>query len=187
MGAIMQWQHGNWVMNTTGGLQLTPIAVDGRQLMSSPCDYDDGVYTRYNRSETFERYSVYIDPYHNVLRLDLYQFDGSPMQPMYLRYQPPQMLPTSTLNPTSATASATGSSSNDNKLRKRSERGLEENPFQNPSLKLGTLGGKDGTVHVVHHINADRLWWIGLAMTGVGGLLYLGPRRMGMPGGIQLR
>lgn len=107
---------------------------------------------------------------------------------MYIRYQPPQMLPTSTLNPTSATASATGSSSNnDNKLRKRSERGLDENPFQNPSLKLGTLGGKDGTVHVVHHINADRLWWIGLAMTGVGGLLYLGPRRMGMPGGIQLR
>ena len=52
--AIMQWQHGNWVMNTTGGLQLTPIAVDGRQLMSSPCDYDDGVYTRYNQSETFE-------------------------------------------------------------------------------------------------------------------------------------
>ncbi|KAI6805309.1 hypothetical protein KC367_g8000 [Hortaea werneckii] len=186
--AIMQWQHGNWVMNTTGSLQLTPIAVDGRQLMSSPCDYDDGVYTRYNQSETFERYSVYIDPYHNVLRLDLYQFDGSPMQPMYIRYQPPQMLPTSTLNPTSATASATGSSSNnDNKLRKRSERGLDENPFQNPSLKLGTLGGKDGTVHVVHHINADRLWWIGLAMTGVGGLLYLGPRRMGMPGGIQLR
>ncbi|RMZ03040.1 hypothetical protein D0860_06964 [Hortaea werneckii] len=186
--AIMQWQHGNWVMNTTGGLQLTPIAVDGRQLMSSPCDYDDGVYTRYNQSETFERYSVYIDPYHNVLRLDLYQFDGSPMQPMYLRYQSPQMLPTSTLNPTSATASATGASSNDNKLRKRSERGLEENPFQNPSLKLGTIaGGKDGTVHVVHHINADRLWWIGLAMTGVGGLLYLGPRRMGMPGGIQLR
>ncbi|KAI6808986.1 hypothetical protein KC340_g18299 [Hortaea werneckii] len=186
--AIMQWQHGNWVMNTTGSLELTPIAVDGRQLMSSPCDYDDAVYTRYNQSETFQRYSVYVDPYHNVLRLDLFQFDGEQMQPMYLRMKPPQMLPTSTLNPTSATASATGSSSNnDNKLKKRSARGLDENPFQNPSLKLGTLGGKDGTVHVVHHINADRLWWIGLAMTGVGGLLYLGPRRMGMPGGIQLR
>lgn len=52
--AIMQWQHGNWVMNTTGSLELTPIAVDGRQLMSSPCDYDDAVYTRYNQSETFQ-------------------------------------------------------------------------------------------------------------------------------------
>ncbi|KAI7182215.1 hypothetical protein D0869_02098 [Hortaea werneckii] len=185
--AIMQWQHGNWVMNSTGSLELTPIAVDGRQLMSSPCDYDDAVYTRYNQSETLQRYSVYVDPYHNVLRLDLFQFDGEQMQPMYLRMKPPQMLPTSTLNPTSATASATGSSSTDNKLKKRSARGLDENPFQNPSLKLGTLGGKDGTVHVVHHINADRLWWIGLAMTGMGGLLYLGPRRMGMPGGIQLR
>lgn len=48
---IMQWQHGNWVMNANNSLSLTPIAVDGRQLMSTPCDYDHGIYTRYNQSE----------------------------------------------------------------------------------------------------------------------------------------
>lgn len=61
---IMQWQHGNWVMNGTGSLILTPIAVDGRQLLSSPCDYDDGIYTRYNTSEVFEvRFSPPIPNY----------------------------------------------------------------------------------------------------------------------------
>ena len=37
-----------------------------------------------------------------------------------------------------------------------------------------------GTQQGVHKFNADRLWWIGLGMTGLGGLLYLGPRRMGV-------
>lgn len=48
----------------------------------------------------------------------------------------------------------------------------------NWKAKLETSAGGSGGV--VQHINADRLWWIGLAMTGLGGLLYLGPRRMGI-------
>lgn len=47
----MQWQHGNWVMNANNSLTLTPIAVDGRQLLSTPCDYSKGIYTRYNQTE----------------------------------------------------------------------------------------------------------------------------------------
>lgn len=50
----MQWQHGSWVQNANGSLSLTPIGVDGRQLMSTPCDYDKGIYTRYNQSELFK-------------------------------------------------------------------------------------------------------------------------------------
>ena len=50
---IMQWQHGNWVMNANNSLTLTPIAVDGRQLLSTPCDFDNSIYTRYNQSELF--------------------------------------------------------------------------------------------------------------------------------------
>ena len=51
---IMQWQHGSWVMNINGSLSLTPIAVDGRQLTSTPCQYDDSLYIRYNQTEYFE-------------------------------------------------------------------------------------------------------------------------------------
>ncbi len=50
----MQWQHGTWVMNANGSLSLTPIAVDGRQLLSSPCEYNNAVYTRYNQTELFQ-------------------------------------------------------------------------------------------------------------------------------------
>lgn len=50
-GGIMQWQHGTWVMNANNSLSLTPIAVDGRQLLSEPCNYKNSIYTRYNQSE----------------------------------------------------------------------------------------------------------------------------------------
>ncbi|KAK4893632.1 Reversal of tor2 lethality [Elasticomyces elasticus] len=169
---IMQWQHGTWVMNANGSLSLTPIAVDGRQLLSSPCQFDNSVYTRYNQTELFERYSVYKDPYHGIGRLDMYSFDGSPMNPMYLVYSPPQMLPTTTLNPTSAssTAQATGS---------KNKRSLDNEVPLSWKVRLASEDGKVGG-DVVHTINADRLWWIGLGLMGVGGLLYLGPRRMGV-------
>jgi len=113
-----------------------------------------------------QQYSVYTDPYHNVKRLDLQEFDGTPLQPLYLIYSPPEMLPTSTLNPLT-----TATPSGDSKLRKRSTTDREVPLNWKSSLE---------TPEVVHRINADRLWWVGLAMTGVGGMLYLGPRRMGM-------
>lgn len=108
-------------------------------------------------------YSQFTDPYHNVPRLDLYEWDGTPMNPMYLVYSPPQMLPTTTLLPV---ASATAHS----KLKKRAL--APEVPL---SWKNGLMEHKE----LVRSINADRLWWVGLGLTGVGGLLYLGPRRMG--------
>lgn len=183
----MQWQHGGWVMNANGSLSLTPIPVDGRQLLSKPCDYEKGIYTRYNQSELFkvrayfksqeplkeytliaqpQQYEVLTDPYHGIPRLNLYEFDGTPMQPMYLVYSPPEMLPTTTLNPTTASATATG----------KSKRGLSQEAPINWKLNFE----QKQAVDMAHMINADRLWWIGLAFTGIGGLLYFGPRRLGL-------
>lgn len=117
-----------------------------------------------------QRYSQYTDPFHGVPRLDLYEFNGAPMQPLYLQYSPPQMLPTTTLNPiTSATPAS--------KMKKRGVDGLSAEVPLNWKAKLET--GLDGH-EMVRHINADYLWWIGLSMTGIGGLIYLGPRRMGV-------
>lgn len=50
----MQWQHGSYVVHVDGSLTLTPIAIDGRQLLSEPCKQDTGQYTRYNNSEHFK-------------------------------------------------------------------------------------------------------------------------------------
>lgn len=169
--AIMQWQHGSWTFNADGSLRLNPIAVDGRQITSQPCDGDNSIYLRYNQTENMEKYAVYEDPYHGIPRLDLYQFDGTPIMPLYLVYSPPQMLPTTTLNPM-ISSSATAAS----KLKKRGE-GL---PAEVPINWKEKLQPNPDNLGMVKHINADKLWWIGLGMTGIGGLLYLGPRRMGI-------
>ncbi|KAF7198521.1 Protein ROT1 [Pseudocercospora fuligena] len=174
--AIMQWQHGTWTYNANGSLTMEPIAVDGRQLLSKPCDYDKGIYTRYNQSELFRNYEVVTDAYHNIPRLNLFEFDGTPMQPLYLVRSPPEMLPTTTLNPTNTGTAAGGSKATS---KAKAKRGLDypEVPLNwKAKYEQGMIGGSD----MVQRINADRLWWIGLTFTGIGGLLYFGPRRLGL-------
>ncbi|ODQ79484.1 hypothetical protein BABINDRAFT_161880 [Babjeviella inositovora NRRL Y-12698] len=108
--AVLIFQHGKFETLSNGSLILTPFAVDSRQLLSMPCS-DNGVsvYSRYEQVLVFKSYEVSIDAYHGRYKLQLYQFDGSKMQPLYLAYRPPMMLPTITMNPTDgAHASATG-------------------------------------------------------------------------------
>lgn len=102
-----------------------------------------------------------LDKYHNVQRLQLFQFDGSPMNPMYLAYKPPQMLPTETLHP--ATASGTGGAKATGKSKvKRYLPGSD--PADSFDKNILFKGNEP--------INADRWWWIGVGMTGLGGVLY---------------
>lgn len=49
----MQWQHGTFEKASDGKLHLTPFG-DGRQLLSDPCNYDKGVYTKYDQNITFK-------------------------------------------------------------------------------------------------------------------------------------
>ena len=49
----MQFQHGTYTRAANGSLTLSPIAVDGRQLLSNPCSYDSALFTRYNQTEMF--------------------------------------------------------------------------------------------------------------------------------------
>ncbi|KAL0630943.1 Reversal of tor2 lethality, partial [Maublancomyces gigas] len=108
--AIMQWQHGRYEIAENGSLILNPIAVDGRQLLSDPCKYSSSIYTRFSITEIYNRWEIFIDKYRGKYRLGLYRFDGSPMNPLYLAYRPPKILPTETLNPTTTTPEATGAS-----------------------------------------------------------------------------
>ncbi|KAI9839228.1 MAG: Reversal of tor2 lethality [Sarea resinae] len=160
---IMQFQHGKYTVASNGSLLLTPFAVDGRQLLSEPCEATNAVYTRYNQSEIFEklpqRYEVQTDGYHNVLRLNLYQFDGTPMNPMYIAYKPPQMLPTQTLNPT-ATATGGTTSTGSSKVK----RGLAEEVPR--PLNYRVMQKRSGV------IDADKWWWFGVGMTALGGVTY---------------
>jgi hypothetical protein len=166
----MQWQHGTYEKKANGELHLTPIKVDGRQLLSDPCTYKNSIYTRYNATEKFkvrsnppfhpiphltantpQQYQVQLDAYRvTVKRLDLYQADGAPVMPLYLAYTPPKMLPTTTLNPlVTATPAAGGKSKRD---------AVHEVLF-----KRTTAGPT---------VRADNWWWFGVFMTAGGGVLY---------------
>ncbi|KAF1980505.1 hypothetical protein BU23DRAFT_548649 [Bimuria novae-zelandiae CBS 107.79] len=150
---IMQWQHGSFKKLDNGSLLLEPIKVDGRQLYSDPCTYGNAIYTRYNTTELFKGYEVLKDGYTGKQRLNLYKYDGSPLMPLYMAYTPPQMLPTTTLNPlTTATAGAKATSK-----VKRSDLPLDVNVLskRTPQQK-----------------QADRWWWFGVFLTASGGALY---------------
>jgi hypothetical protein len=98
---------------------------------------------------------LYTDPFHNIPRLDLFEWDGTPMQPLYLVYKPPEMLPTTTLNPT-AMVTATGKAKRDV---------VYGGSMQTPH--------KDTLLRRIDPTTLDRWWWIGVVMTSVGGVVLL--------------
>ncbi len=109
-----------------------------------------------------QKYEVLIDKYSNTKRLNLYAFDGAPLNAMFLAYMPPQMLPTETLNPTSSSAAGakkTGAA--------RMKRNLEGNEEIQMPLNINKLPRWNGLT-----TNADRLWWLGAGMTALGGVGY---------------
>ncbi|CAD6505884.1 BgTH12-06816 [Blumeria graminis f. sp. triticale] len=163
--AILQFQHGTFTQNSDGSLSLTPFADDGRQLQSDPCANRHSLYTRYNQSETMQKYQLSIDSYTKMKRLDLYQFDGTPVVPLYLAYSPPQMLPTITMNPVAKTNS---------KNRKRSigSTGQWES-IDLPLNKHATHIRREIRPSLIHTIDPSLMWWGGIAMTIFGGAAYL--------------
>ncbi|KAL8972259.1 MAG: hypothetical protein Q9197_002867 [Variospora fuerteventurae] len=159
---IIQWQHGKYQKASNGSLILNPITVDGRQLMSDPCAYQNSVYTRYQQQEVFKQYEVLVNPFDKAMRLNLYGWDGTPLNPMYLAYRPPQMLPTQTLNPTKTASTGASPSSGTTKTKRDVE------------------GDHDGLVRDALSRNAmlkqsayaDRIWWLGVGLTALGGVGY---------------
>jgi hypothetical protein len=166
--AIMQFQHGTFVQNVDGSLSLTPFSVDGRQLQSAPCEASTSTYIRYNQSETFQKYQVYTDPYTKMTRLDLYKFDGSPMNPMFLAFSPPQMLPTITMNPT-ATPTATSSGGKAKRTVGAEEAANE--PLNKNAWYLNKRSHEDTSL--IHRIDPNFVFYIGIAMCAFGGAAYI--------------
>lgn len=106
---------------------------------------------------TSQKYEVVKDAYSGAQRLNLFRFDGAPLNPMYLAYSPPQMLPTQTLNPTSTAGPSSTS---------KAKRDLESDHFADEPLNKNVL------IKRKEPINADKWWWIGVGMTGIGGVAY---------------
>ncbi|KAF5124535.1 hypothetical protein DV452_000102 [Geotrichum candidum] len=172
--AVLVFQHGTYEILSNQTLVMTPFRVDGRQLVSDPCKSSQSTYQRYNDTVIMQKWEVYVDPYHGRYRLDLYQFDGARLPPLYLAYKPPMMLPTMTMNPTEGASQATGVSSDESQsstaesaatpssaasLRKKIRRGLE-NRSRTPAVKKQSF-------------DLEKLWWFGVSLIGVGATGWL--------------
>ncbi|KAF2672580.1 hypothetical protein BT63DRAFT_420805 [Microthyrium microscopicum] len=158
--AMLQWQHGSYQKLSNGSLMLEPIAIDGRQLMSDPCHFGNAVYLRYNETETMKWYEVFIDPYHKIMRLNLYRFDGSPLPAMYLVSQTPTMSPTTTIHPI-ILGTATSGPTATRIAKRRSEIVAKFMDDVDASQDYAQL-----------LLNPNAWWWMGLTLTGVGSVLY---------------
>jgi hypothetical protein len=170
---MIQWQHGTYSLPGNGSIILEPIAVDGRQLLSSPCTYDTAVYTRFDQPELIKQYERIIDDFHNIPRLNLFRFDGEREQPMYLAYKPPQMLPTETLNPT-ATAGAGAAQSTSNKFKRDMERDAERTAHRQWHQKMI----KGEKFEHESRWDKDRFWWAGFGFIAVGSVMYMLPTKL---------
>lgn len=154
--ASITYQHGKYQLLANGSLVLTPLAVDGRQLLSDPCgiSFTHAQYQRYIQPTWFKTYQVMVSPYYGRYMLQIYQFDGAPMQPLYLAYKPPMMLPTHALNPTDK-ASETSTS-----LSKRMKRSLE-NQYRTSAIKDFS------------NPFYDMVWWGAVALLGCGSAAFV--------------
>jgi len=114
-----------------------------------------------------QKWQVYIDPYTKMTRLDLYAFDGKKMNPMFLAYSPPVMLPTQTMNPTpTASASTTGSS------KKRDLGGSDNEQMPMPMNKDSHIHATPAPLPLMHRVDLNVVWWTGVAMIVFGGTAY---------------
>ena len=85
------------------------------------------------------------------------------MNPMYIAYSPPLMLPTQTMNPTATSSGAAATT-------KASKRGMDKEELVLPLNKDSKHIKRDTDGKP---LDANLIWWIGLGMTVFGGAAYL--------------
>lgn len=85
------------------------------------------------------------------------------MQPMYLAYSPPMMLPTRTMNPTATATAAAAATGTARGRTRRTEERVEKRAGQGK-----VQNGREERMDM-----ANLVWWLGVGMTVLGGAAYL--------------
>ncbi|KAH0832287.1 chaperone for protein-folding within the ER, fungal-domain-containing protein [Lanmaoa asiatica] len=91
----MNWCHGTYDLVSNGSIVLTPFG-DGYQQIQDPCAPVSNFIESYNDTELYMQWIIYQDAVRGYT-LQLYQFDGSPLAPLWLLSTSPNMLPTQLL------------------------------------------------------------------------------------------
>ncbi|KAH9020710.1 chaperone for protein-folding within the ER, fungal-domain-containing protein [Lactarius pseudohatsudake] len=93
---VMNWVHGTFTYNSDGSMTI------------SPCSAASNFLENYNDTELYQQWQIFVDPT-NGPKLHMYQFDGSPLLPMFLISTTPNMLPTQPLCNVSSPSSTSSS------------------------------------------------------------------------------
>ena len=100
---VMNWVHGQYTLQPNGSITMIPTGDDGFQQIQDPCAAVSNFVESYNDTELYVQWRIFQDPTQGY-KLHLFQFDGSPLAPMFQVSVSPNMLPTSALrNTTSST------------------------------------------------------------------------------------
>jgi len=95
---VVNWVHGTYTELSNGSIVTTPFG-DGYQQIQNPCVAQSNFIENYNLTEIYQYWAVNLDPVDGY-KLQLYQFDGSPLAPQFLISTSPSMLPTRLLRNT---------------------------------------------------------------------------------------
>ncbi len=102
----MNWHHGTFAIQPNNSIVLTPFG-DGYQQVQDPCAAVSNFLENYNDTELYESWQVFTDPV-DGFKLHLFNFDGSPVAPLFQVSVTPNMLPTQPLrNLTNTTSTLT--------------------------------------------------------------------------------
>ncbi|KAF8207958.1 chaperone for protein-folding within the ER, fungal-domain-containing protein [Mycena galopus ATCC 62051] len=86
------WAHGNYNLLDNGSIILTPLD-DGYQQVQSPCTQDATNFIQnYNTTEMYMAWQIFTDVTFGP-KLHLFQFDGTPVAPLFRLSDQPNMLP----------------------------------------------------------------------------------------------
>ncbi|KAH8082424.1 chaperone for protein-folding within the ER, fungal-domain-containing protein [Cristinia sonorae] len=89
---VMVWIHGEYTLNDNSSMTLMPFS-DGYQQVQDPCAAESNFIEQYNSSELYQSWRIFQD-LQDGYKLHLFQFDGSPVAPLFLVSEEPNMLPT---------------------------------------------------------------------------------------------
>ena len=101
----MNWVHGQYILQPNGSITMTPFG-DGFQQIQDPCAAVSNFIEFYNDTELYQSWQIFTD-LSDGPKLHLYQFDGSPVAPLFQVYSTANMLLTGLLRNITATVSDT--------------------------------------------------------------------------------
>ena len=100
---VVVWVHGTYTLNPNGSITATPFG-DGYQQVQDPCAAVSNFIQLYNDTELYQSWRIFLDPQSGP-HLNLYEFDNSPLPPMFQITTSPMMLPTRLLRNVTVAAS----------------------------------------------------------------------------------